>query len=295
MGQAIAFGGLPLLSQTTKNDRLRHPSVLLDHVGDLGPAHPIDFANLAADLGGELFRLLVFVQIEFHFQVEVNARHQPDDTIEETLGTTCSICGSRRARRYCPGVRNEICAPCCGSEREVTITCPFDCEFLRQARKHEQPPRPDPKQLPNPDVKITEEFLEQNQGLLYRASLEVAKAALSTPGAVDMDVREALDALIRTLKTRDSGLYYETRPANPVAGAIQQKIQGGIEEFRKAAAKETGVHAIRDRDVLGVLVFLQRLELQENNGRRRSRAYVDYIRQLVAPGAAAESAERLIQ
>ena len=35
---------------------------------------------------------------------------------------------------------------------------------------------------------------------------------------------------------------------------------------------------MRDADLLGVLVFLQRLELQHNNGRRRGRAFFDFLR-----------------
>ena len=35
---------------------------------------------------------------------------------------------------------------------------------------------------------------------------------------------------------------------------------------------------LRDADVLGVLVFLQRLELQHSNGRRKGRAFLDFLR-----------------
>ena len=35
---------------------------------------------------------------------------------------------------------------------------------------------------------------------------------------------------------------------------------------------------IRDSDVLGVLAFLQRLEIDRNNGRKRGRAYIDFLR-----------------
>jgi len=38
------------------------------------------------------------------------------------------------------------------------------------------------------------------------------------------------------------------------------------------------MQTLRDADVLGALVFLQRLELQHNNGRRRGRAFVDFLR-----------------
>ena len=37
------------------------------------------------------------------------------------------------------------------------------------------------------------------------------------------------------------------------------------------------MHTVRDADVLGVLVFLQRLEMRYNNGRRRGRAFRDFL------------------
>ena len=42
----------------------------------------------------------------------------------------------------------------------------------------------------------------------------------------------------------------------------------------------------RDADVLGLLVFLQRLELDRNNGRRRGRAFLDALREFLPAGAA---------
>ena len=37
-------------------------------------------------------------------------------------------------------------------------------------------------------------------------------------------------------------------------------------------------HVHPDADVLGTLVFLQRLEFQHSNGRRRGRAFFDFLR-----------------
>ena len=51
----------------------------------------------------------------------------------------CALCETRRPRRFCPGVRGDICTLCCGSEREVSVACPLDCEYLREAHKHEKP------------------------------------------------------------------------------------------------------------------------------------------------------------
>ena len=96
--------------------------------------------------------------------------------------------------------------------------------------------------------------------------------------AVDFDARQALDALIRTYRTLESGLIYETKPENPYAARIQAALQGSIEELRKNLAQESGMHSLRDAELLGALVFLQRLEMQHNNGRRRGRAFFDFLR-----------------
>lgn len=189
----------------------------------------------------------------------------------------CRICETRKPRRYCPGVSADICGPCCGAEREVTVDCPLDCEYLREARLHEKLPELKPAEFPNQDVRLTEEFLREQEPLLMYAGAKLVEAALGTPGAVDSDVREALESLIRTYRTLDTGLYYETRPSNPVAGNVHYRLQESIQELRKKLS-EQGSTSVRDKDVLGVLVFLQRLEMRNNNGRKRGRAFIDYLR-----------------
>src|SRR5438874_13255272 len=101
----------------------------------------------------------------------------------------CAICKTRRARRWCPGVRGESCALCCGTEREVTVDCPLDCEFLREARRHERPAVMDLEQAPNRDIRITEQFVAEHRELSAFLGRALAEAAFSTPGAVDLDLR----------------------------------------------------------------------------------------------------------
>ncbi len=190
----------------------------------------------------------------------------------------CAICETRRPRRYCPGVRGEICSICCGTSREITVTCPLDCPHLEESRKHDKPPEPDMKQYPNAEVELSEDFLSKNQPLFGFLSAVLLRIALSAPGAVDNDLRAALDALARTYQTRGSGLIYETRPANLLAAGIQQRLQAELDEFRKQRHEQLGVETIRDSDVLGILVLLQRMEFGHNNGRPRSRAFIDLLR-----------------
>jgi hypothetical protein len=195
----------------------------------------------------------------------------------------CKLCEKKRARRYCPGVSGEICPQCCGTERENTIECPLDCEHLQAARQHERPAplsEKDFPELPNKEVRVTEQFLKDQDHLVIWLSHSLARA-MESGNAVDGDAREALAALIKTYRTLESGLIYESRPQNPYAASIQEALKAAIEELRKQLAEETGLEVstgIRDSDILGVLVFLQRLEIQHNNGRRRGRAFLDLLR-----------------
>lgn len=191
----------------------------------------------------------------------------------------CRICETRKPRRYCPGVNGDICSICCGTEREQTVHCPFDCEYLREARKREEPPIANPDTFPNNDIRVTEQFLRSNEQLLAYLSMQVLRAALEIPNVVDADVKAALEAMVRTYRTLESGLYYETRPDNLIAGAIVERLRGSVDELRKALAERSGVQSVRDADILGVLAFLQRMEIQQNNGRRLGRAFIDFLRE----------------
>jgi len=191
----------------------------------------------------------------------------------------CAICEVRRPRRICPGVRGEICSICCGTEREVTVACPLDCEYLRDARKHDRPVPFDPATAGDPDIRLTEELLDRNEVLLAFLVERLIGVAVATSGVVDSDVREALQALIRTFRTLASGLYYQTVPPNPLAASLFRALERACEEFRKQETASLGMTRTHDSDVLAMLVFLERMELDRNNGRRLGRAVIDSLRQ----------------
>lgn len=200
----------------------------------------------------------------------------------------CAICETRRPRRFCPGVGGDICTICCGTEREVTVTCPLDCEFLLEARRHDKPVPIDPKQLPNSDIRVPEKFLQDHEELLGFLGQAVVRAALATPGAVDSDVREALDALIRTYRTLQSGVYYDTVPANPIAANVYHLVQRAVAELRRTEQERYGSPRTRDVEVLSLLVFLQRLELTQSNGRIRGRAFLGALQAFYGDEAVSE-------
>ena len=191
----------------------------------------------------------------------------------------CAICKTRRPRRQCPGVHGDICTICCGTEREVTVSCPLDCEFLRDARKHEKFAPIDAEQVPNRDIRVSEDLIDSHQELLEFLGRTLLAAAVDA-GAVDSDLRDALAALIRTARTLQSGIYYQTVPDNAVAARICRAVDQALGQFRQAEAERLGMAKTRDADVLGLFVFLERLALDRNNGRPRGRSFLDLLRGL---------------
>jgi hypothetical protein len=157
----------------------------------------------------------------------------------------------------------------------VSIDCPLDCEYLREAHKHEKLPVIDAETLPNRDLMISNDLLRENEELLAFVAQALGRAVIKNPQLADFDIRDALQALIRTQKTLQSGLVYESVPSNPLAAMAYDAIGGAIEEFRRTEAEQLGVHRTRASTVLGLLVFIQHLEISHNNGRRRGRAFLD--------------------
>lgn len=203
--------------------------------------------------------------------------------------TLCQICGVRRARRECPGLTGreghpaQICTICCGTEREVSINCPLDCEYLREARANEaryEANHAQEAEPPNPhaDVKITEDFLRDHEELFMGLAVSVVRGAFSTPGVVDADVRAAVQAMIKTYRTLESGLVYETRAEDRVAAELQAKLEQAVVDLGKMRSEQVGIGAYRPVEILGTLVFLATLGARFDNGRAKGRRFLDYLR-----------------
>jgi hypothetical protein len=205
---------------------------------------------------------------------------------------TCRLCEKRKPKRFCPGISAEICPQCCGREREETIHCPMNCEYLLESRRHDRPV-PDVAAFPHQEIRVDEEFVEGSRELFTVVALSLIRAASETPGVVDNDLRDTLEACIKTHLTLDSGIIYESRPANMVAAAVQQRFMEQIAEFKKFAYEKTGMHSVKDGDVLKLLVFLQRLELTSNNHRRYGRAFLSSLRQAFQVGAGEDAVPEL--
>jgi len=162
----------------------------------------------------------------------------------------CVLFAIRGQRRRCPALNEEICAVCCGTGREQTIDCPLECEYLRDARRHEKLPRSiqRPCQSGNRAVRPVH---ERAPAIDDRSRSVAAGGSGGNAGTVDLDLRDALEALVTTYKTADSGLIYESRPANAIAAQAADRFTHGLQQFREDVAKRSASHSIRDKDILG--------------------------------------------
>ena len=191
----------------------------------------------------------------------------------------CSLCETRKEKRFCPALHDRICAGCCGTHRELILDCPSDCSYLKQARGYDRL-RPelfeDERWFAH--VQVEEDLLDAHPVLLQDLVESMMQSALANSSLRDRDVIDALTALVRSFETRaHSGLHYE--PPLPSLG--QQAV---IEELREVIAdydeegREMGDPHLRDSDALKALVFILRLALDRSSGRPLSRGFLDFLR-----------------
>lgn len=193
---------------------------------------------------------------------------------------SCSLCETRKEKRFCPAVHRRICPQCCGEQREITLDCPSDCVYLQQARQYEKPRSLETldRNALFPNVEIGEQFLYEQEHLILGLSFALAKSAKADRSIRDSDLLAALTTLAGSYETlANSGLHYEGPVTNLTHQAIAAEIQKMVKEYREAEQKHMGRSRLRDSDVLRALVFLLRMGLTRTSGRPKSRVFVEFL------------------
>jgi hypothetical protein len=192
---------------------------------------------------------------------------------------SCPICEKRKAERFCPAKAENICAVCCGQEREVTINCPTDCPYLLSAHRYEsERPRDLPADIAFRDEMVPEGVVHTHQQLVAALVFSVAKFCAAQPAAVDPDVLAALLALARTYKTLSSGLIYEKPPQAPLAGELYSTLAALLDEIKKEQTEIASSASFKDPDIFSLLVYLYQAGVVHSNGRPRSRQFIEFLR-----------------
>jgi hypothetical protein len=193
---------------------------------------------------------------------------------------SCAICEIRKEKRFCPAIHGRICPQCCGEQREVTLDCPSDCPYLRQAREHEKPrssDQIDPAGL-FLQVEVSEQFMYEKEHLLMGLTYALAKAARDDRSLQDQDLIATLSVVSKGYERLvNSGLHYEQPLTSEAQRRAAAELETMVKEYREAEQKHMGYASLRDSDVLKALVFLLRLAHGRTSGRRKSRAFVEFL------------------
>ncbi|MFB3920796.1 MAG: hypothetical protein ACE145_03695 [Terriglobia bacterium] len=205
----------------------------------------------------------------------------------------CPICQKRPPKRYCPAKADNICAVCCGTEREVTIDCPSDCPYLVASRKYDLEKREvDWSKVPFADTKIPASFVAAHEKLVLALSYAICAQAHENRAVVDADVHATLQALAESYRTLSSGLYYEKPPDFRAQRELYERLKTAIEDFKKAEAQRAG--SLRDGEVRDALIFLAQIGATRSNGRPKGRAYLDFLRSQFKPEEFSKPASSVI-
>jgi hypothetical protein len=177
-------------------------------------------------------------------------------------------------------VHGRICPQCCGEQREVTLDCPLDCPYLRQAREHEKPraaDQIDPAGL-FLQVEVSDQFMYEKEHLLMGLTYALAKAARADRSLHDQDLIATLTMLASSYERRvNSGLHYEQPLTSESQRRAAAEVETMVKEYREAEQKHVGYSSLHDSDVLKALVFLLRLAYGRTSGRPKSRALVEFL------------------
>jgi len=206
---------------------------------------------------------------------------------------SCPICGKRPPKRFCPAKGEKICAVCCGQYREVTIDCPSDCVYLVSARRYEREHRKPltREQVPYPAVEFSVNFVYAHWPVVGGIASVILAFQAQHHETNDTSAVAALEALVETFRTLNTGIYYERPPDAPIARALYGEIAGYIQKAREDEAQRGVASTLKDSQVMNLLVFLLRLAKAESDGRPLARGFLDFLREKFPPPAGSPAAQ----
>ena len=207
---------------------------------------------------------------------------------------SCPLCRNRRGKRACPAKGEAICSQCCGTKRRVEIDCPPDCAYLDGAHAGAWEGRSADRDRDARRVGPFLEGLSEAQGRLVLLSLVGVTAIRARRRELDDRLLlEAVQALRKTVETREKGILYE----HPAADARAQALAHELGELFLAKDDEGRSHAPADRDLREALSRLEQAVSAARREGESGHAFLDSATRLAArlgPPPGARPRSRLI-
>lgn len=190
----------------------------------------------------------------------------------------CPRCHRRPAKRDCPALATRICATCCATERQVSISCPRDCRHLLTAHAH---PAAQVRRRQESDITLLmaavgHRFSETElQVFFLLASQVVGYRPDGLAPLHDEDVADAASAMAGTLEAASQGLVAHLTGSNTVSEGLRRTFdeiiahlgrQGGAavapvaaRVLRGLAQGATSLKAAAPDDPMAFLTLLRRV------------------------------------
>jgi hypothetical protein len=192
---------------------------------------------------------------------------------------SCSLCETRKEKRFCSALHARICAACCGTHRELILDCPSDCSYLQQARGYERfRPELFEDERWFAHVQVEEDLLDAHSVLLQAFLESITQSALANSSLRDRDVIDALTALVAVSRRASiPACIMNRRPPSLAQQAVIEELRDVIADYDEEG-RDIGDTHLRDSDALKALVFVLRLALDRSSGRPLSRGFLDFLR-----------------
>lgn len=188
----------------------------------------------------------------------------------------CPLCSSRPAKRFCPAKDLQICSVCCGTKREIEIDCPSHCSYLKAGRDYEAE-----RIVPDPELvarssRFDQMFIIRSTPVLNLISQELLSGRKESSWLVDADVIAVFKALTATMKTLNSGIYYESTPEGPVRQSLFRRLKRLLDHLM-SPQQDLLEATLRPSEAVDVLEFLTLSVQAGSSVRPKSRRYLDWL------------------
>jgi hypothetical protein len=168
---------------------------------------------------------------------------------------------------------------CCATKREVEIECPSDCVYLRQGQTYARSPAEAVSHRPS--RQFSQQFRRTNAAFVTAFADAIVRHRATDPSMLDQDVRDAFAALRATVRTLDSGIYYETLPENTGALGLYRRIRALVDEMIQP--QTAGPPALRVSEAPDVIEFVIVSVELHSGGRPKSRRFLNWLSSTLPP------------
>jgi hypothetical protein len=197
------------------------------------------------------------------------------------MSTRCPLCEVRKAKRFCPAKATHICPVCCGEKREREISCPADCVYLQSGREYETErlAKRSPSLARTPRL-WEPAFLQRYYGITMFIWTILSEQRGQLAEMVDQDVGLALEGLLQTYRTLESGIYYDHAPASYSAKIIYEAVKAYLDKTHSSL--DESVPRLKVSEIVECLQFQKELFDAIALPRLKSRAFLDHIQSNVS-------------